>query len=281
MIAMSCRVGFVDRFAREFKMIRSSFLAGALTLVLTGTAWAQFGSTTGGGNGGAGGFGGSAGGSSSSSPFGSSSSGFGSNSGTSGGQRGGAASSQSSAFSNSQGLGSGGAGFRGAGSGNMLQSVGGNTGIGGAAIGRNQGMGMNGMGMNGMGMNGMGMNGMGMGRNQMGMMGGQNQNSNRSSRGSIRFPLKIAFQPVAIAPSIRSQRFEARLGNLPGVTSANVTVSMSGRTAILNGTVGSDHEKELIARIALLEPGISDVQNDLQVAASESLDSIPGTQDSP
>jgi hypothetical protein len=180
----------------------------------------------------------------------------------------------SGTFANAQGLGAGGAGFRGAGSGNLLQGMSGNGnqrgGMGGTGMG---GMGMGGMGMGGMGM---GMGGMGMGRNNAMMFGGMNQNMNSRGRSTMRIPVRLGFQPAAVAPVTRAQNFEARLTNLPNLPSAkNITVSVSGRTAILTGSVGSEHEKDLLARLAKLEPGISDVQNDLEVVAVPTEDANP------
>ena len=41
---------------------------------------------------------------------------------------------------------------------------------------------------------------------------------------------------------------------------------VSGRTAILQGAVSSDHERALAEQLASLEPGVSQVQNLLTVA---------------
>lgn len=253
------------------RWIASIALAFTLQCTLVATASAQFGSSSSSA-------GGRTGSTSSSSPFGSTSGGFGSNSSGMGGMSGmgsamGGGTGGSGTFANAQGLGAGGAGFRGAGSGNLLQGMGAN---GNQRGGTGMGMGMGGMGVGmGMGM-GMGMGGMGMGRNNAMMFGGMNQNMNSRGRSTMRIPVRLGFQPAAVAPVTRAQNFEARLTNLPNLPSAkNITVSVSGRTAILTGSVGSEHEKELLARLAKLEPGISDVQNDLEVVAVPTEDANP------
>ena len=46
---------------------------------------------------------------------------------------------------------------------------------------------------------------------------------------------------------------------------APIKVEMEGRTAVLTGTVDTDHARDLAERLAMLEPGISDVRNELIV----------------
>ncbi|MBM4003205.1 MAG: BON domain-containing protein [Planctomycetes bacterium] len=251
-------------------MTRILVIAIGINLVVAGLAQAQFSSNAAGRSGASGALGGGG----SASPFGTSSSGFGSNSG-SGAARGG---SGGDVFGNAQGLGAGGAGFRGSGSGNLLQGMGAAPGMGGT--GGLGGMGMGGRG--GMGGMGMGMMG-GMGRNQFGMFGNMNQNNmNNRGRSNMRIPVKLGFTPKPVSSVAVSQQFVTRLRNLPGLNvTENVSVTMEGRTAILTGTVGSENEKDLIGRLARLEPGISDVQNDLEIAESASGSPAAGSSDSP
>ena len=63
-------------------------------------------------------------------------------------------------------------------------------------------------------------------------------------------------------------RFNARLTKLPGLVAHAVTVSVEGQTAVLRGKVASKEEGEKIGRLALLEPGISTVKNELSVDPS-------------
>jgi hypothetical protein len=249
-------------------MTRILAFAFGINLLVAGLAQAQFSSNAAGRSGASG-----LGSSGSASPFGTSSTGFGSNSGAGSAARGGAG---GDVFGNAQGLGAGGAGFRGSGSGNLLQGMGAAPGMG--ATGGLGGMGMGGRG----GMGGLGMGMMGMGRNQFGMFGNMNQNNmNSRGRSNMRIPVKLGFTPRPVSSAAVSQQFVTRLRNLPGLNvTENVSVTMEGRTAILTGTVGSENEKDLIGRLARLEPGISDVQNDLEVAESTSGSSSAGSSDS-
>ena len=71
---------------------------------------------------------------------------------------------------------------------------------------------------------------------------------------------------LAGAVAARAAQFEVRIKKLPGIASGkNVTVTLDGQTAILAGKVATAHERDLIARLAMLEPGIAAVQNQLEV----------------
>ena len=48
--------------------------------------------------------------------------------------------------------------------------------------------------------------------------------------------------------------------------SGSVNVAMEGQIAVLRGEVKSQHDRDLIGRMLLLEPGVSDVRNELVVA---------------
>ena len=52
-------------------------------------------------------------------------------------------------------------------------------------------------------------------------------------------------------------------------------VEMEGETVVLRGTVPSERDRDLAARLALLEPGISAVRNELRVVPSSEPESIP------
>ncbi|MCA9189300.1 MAG: BON domain-containing protein [Pirellulaceae bacterium] len=51
-------------------------------------------------------------------------------------------------------------------------------------------------------------------------------------------------------------------------TGSQILVSVAGRTATLQGVVASARERELVELLVLFEPGISQVQNQLQVGAT-------------
>ncbi len=76
---------------------------------------------------------------------------------------------------------------------------------------------------------------------------------------------------VDVAPSPRSitrisRAFATRLTRLPGLPGASsVDVTMEGQIAVLTGAVDSERTRDLVARLAMLEPGIAGVQNNLSV----------------
>jgi hypothetical protein len=152
------------------------------------------------------------------------------------------------------------------------------------------GMGMGGMGMGGLGGmsalgGGMGRSGLGggmmggqmggqMGRNQMGM--GQNRNSTVRP---IRPRLSIGFTPPPIAAPQVTTALNTRFNELgsqrEGIrieSRGPVQVSLDGQTAILRGVVATEHDREVAATMALLEPGVSQVKNELRVAPPVSAD---------
>lgn len=99
-------------------------------------------------------------------------------------------------------------------------------------------------------------------------------NAMSRQRQQLRVPLRlgpngVSFSSttpaVASGPNLRVQKHLARIPQLknPG----SLAVEMEGRVAVLRGEVSSQHERDLVARLVLLEPGIADVRNELQVAA--------------
>ena len=91
-------------------------------------------------------------------------------------------------------------------------------------------------------------------------------------RQQLRIPLRLGpggISPspspaVATGPNLRVQNHLARIPQLknPGA----VAVEMEGRIAVLRGEVPTQHERDLVARLVLLEPGIADVRNELTVS---------------
>ncbi|MFO0902668.1 MAG: BON domain-containing protein [Pirellulales bacterium] len=132
-------------------------------------------------------------------------------------------------------------------------------------------------GLNAMNMNrammGMGMMGRmggfgGMGMNQFGM----NQQQNQRGRQQLRIPMRLGFTSPPAQMSVRSRQFATRVPKIPGLKNVReLTIEMDGETAILRGKVDSEDQRLLVERMAKLEPGISAVQNELQVEATESL----------
>lgn len=130
----------------------------------------------------------------------------------------------------------------------------------------------------GLGMGG-GLNGRG-GTGQLGgLFGNQNmmnqlnrnmQNNNQNMGGGrqrqLRTSIRLGFDgPLPASPQATAQ-FERRLTKIPQLqVTGPVSVTMEGSTAVLRGLVGSERDRDLAARLALLEPGIADVRNELEV----------------
>ncbi len=114
----------------------------------------------------------------------------------------------------------------------------------------------------------------GFGRGNTGL-GGQ-ANSQATAAPQIRFRITLGFSYPRIAGAKISAQFARRLTRIPQLTSARmVSVSMEDRTAVLVGEVETDHEKTLIEKLALMEPGVSEVRNEMTVKAAPELLSLP------
>ena len=100
----------------------------------------------------------------------------------------------------------------------------------------------------------------------------QNQNQNQQqNKKQLRIAIKaeIATTTAASTPTSLGRQFETRLTKLPGLDAQNaIHVKMEERTAVLTGSVVSDRDRRLVEGLALLEPGISAVRNELEVAAA-------------
>jgi len=104
----------------------------------------------------------------------------------------------------------------------------------------------------------------------------QNQNANNGGRGggqdSRQIPAKlvVGFTPPVRRPSTVSATIASRITRLPGIkTNGPIEVALEGRTAVLRGVVASDHDRDLLERVILLEVGISKVENELTVATPD------------
>jgi hypothetical protein len=112
---------------------------------------------------------------------------------------------------------------------------------------------------------------LGMNRNQQAQMmnqqgQGQNGANGRNNR-EIRAILQVDFDTPALAPgrvAAQAQKVLVRAKPLQGL--GTIQVGMQGRLAVLSGTVHSERARKLAEQLVLLEPGISGVQNDLQVS---------------
>jgi hypothetical protein len=144
------------------------------------------------------------------------------------------------------------------------------TGMGRSGLGTGLGMGMGmnmGMGMGGMGMGGMGMGGMG-GRGLNSQFG--QQNSGQNQRANIRATVKVRF-PYTRPPVARvNQTVMARWNRIPLPEKFNgVSLNFEDGVATLTGQVATPEDKRMAEKLILLEPGVSSVQNQLEVVAAE------------
>ena len=86
----------------------------------------------------------------------------------------------------------------------------------------------------------------------------------------LRHRIRVDIPPSPRAITRISREFVQRLSRLPGLTGVgSVDVTMAGQTAVLTGSVDSARTRDLVARLAMLEPGVAAVQNELSVAPSE------------
>jgi osmotically-inducible protein OsmY len=109
---------------------------------------------------------------------------------------------------------------------------------------------------------------------------GMQMGSNRyGANTQIRNQLRVGFAPPTLVASEVSGRLLRRVPRIPGLERvAGIDVKMDGRTAVLQGVVASQSQRDVLERLALLEPGISQVQNELVVDPSLA---SPGTLPAP
>ncbi len=124
---------------------------------------------------------------------------------------------------------------------------------------------------------------LGLGRGGLGAQGLNQQRGGLNQQQTTTSPLRV---PLRLSSELRSRlrsgdqarvtEFEKRLTKLPGFAKTkSVAVVLDGRTAILQGVVATQRESDLIARLVMLEPGVSKVQNDLAVGTPSAPQSLP------
>lgn len=100
---------------------------------------------------------------------------------------------------------------------------------------------------------------------------GQTQQSTQNQK-VIRTRLKLGFkQPTPAGPAISAsyEKIIRRVLERDDYADGTVNLIMDGETAVLQGTVGSPHARDVAERLALLEPGIAEVRNELTLRADE------------
>lgn len=117
--------------------------------------------------------------------------------------------------------------------------------------------------------------------------GNQNFGTQQSRTPNLRRRLHVGFKFPTVSPSTVSQNLSSQFRRISTSSfPVNVQVAMQGRTAILSGTVASTDEAALAVELAKLEPGVSQVRNELTVNSaassslneSETLSTEPATQ---
>ncbi|WP_428304733.1 BON domain-containing protein [Lacipirellula sp.] len=83
---------------------------------------------------------------------------------------------------------------------------------------------------------------------------------------AIRVQLKPAFDSPAMIPLQANVPLQRRLAKEMATVGVNSPqIEMVGRTAVIRGSVATERDRELIARLASLEPGVSQVENLVQI----------------
>ena len=115
--------------------------------------------------------------------------------------------------------------------------------------------------------------------------GGFNQfgGNRQNQQTQIRARMTIGF---TTAPNTRSRvamQLETRLAKIPQIkTPVPIRVSvLDGRVAVLRGSVAKASDRKLIERLAMLEPGISKVKNELTVASPTAARKQPALRNFP
>jgi hypothetical protein len=102
---------------------------------------------------------------------------------------------------------------------------------------------------------------------QQGFNQGFGQNGfGTSSRTQVRATLVVGFNAPKPPASVIGTRLETHLSTTRGLERLGpIQVEVQGRLVVLRGTVRTEHDRLLAEQLALLEPGVGEVQNELQV----------------
>jgi hypothetical protein len=104
-----------------------------------------------------------------------------------------------------------------------------------------------------------------MNRNNGGF-GNQYGNNGQNSVRTVKAQLKLGIAVPVSAPATVARQFNRRIAHIPQLRDAGqVRMRLEGGTAILEGVVATDNDRNLMAQLVMLEPGIVAVRNELQV----------------
>jgi hypothetical protein len=100
-----------------------------------------------------------------------------------------------------------------------------------------------------------------------GNFGNQQMQNNRQTQRRAQYATRVAFAPAtpSAASSPATDTRTAVAESIAAIVPDGVQVVMEGSMAVLSGTVPSQEDRRLVERMALLEPGVRTVRNDLQV----------------
>lgn len=147
----------------------------------------------------------------------------------------------------------------------------GTGGLGMGGLGGSRGLGMSGLGTTGLGgfggnqFGGFQQNQFGGRNNRFGSTGGQAAQQRVPFRTTMRVGFEVPMRDTSSLSATLTRRLE-RSSMLQ--SRSRLSVEMSGQTAVLRGTVASEHDRELAERVVLLEPGVNRVENRLAVSNS-------------
>ncbi len=78
--------------------------------------------------------------------------------------------------------------------------------------------------------------------------------------------LVIGYRYTRTGSTVIANRLSERFVQIPAFKSVvKIAVVMDGDTAVLSGTAPSDHQRMLVERVAMLEPGVNAVRNQVRV----------------
>ena len=101
---------------------------------------------------------------------------------------------------------------------------------------------------------------------QFGQGGAGRGGAQQTTRRTLRAPIRLGFVSPRISTVAIGRRLTESVTRMPAFRdSEGITVTVEGRTAVLQGVVDSQQQADLLARIARLEPGVNNVVNELQI----------------
>lgn len=110
-----------------------------------------------------------------------------------------------------------------------------------------------------------------------------NREPNEGNAANQPYPPQLVLGPDLSGPTTTAvaSAVEQHLSRSPIQWVQPLDLSIQGRTAVLRGAVASARDRELAEALVRFEPGISDVQNDLQVAPLDSPPARPARPRAP